>query len=180
MLTSELLEQWIAGNNRFAFHQTEEYALERILAQGLRPWDEETDPDWQGGEWQGWVRPRVGRVYLWTAEKTRGFPPAIRVDLRSLDPARFGCDEDRIRPDWGLEPPARVGADWQPGDMTLGEWADLHAQLVDAPERVLSSMQPGARNPGSIAYQGRISPDALELNPRFVAEMNRLGQPLFG
>lgn len=180
MLTGELLEQWIAGNGAFAFHATEEYALRRILAQGLRPWDGEDDPDWRGGEWQGWVRPRAGRVYLWTAEKERGLAPALRVDLRKLDPARFGCDEDRILPEWGLELPARVGREWLPGDLTQGEWADAHAALIDTPERVMHSMRPGKRNPGSIAYLGRIAPDALELNPRYTAEMNRLGQPLFG
>lgn len=177
-MTRDELDQLIREHGRYAYHQVSERAqlgmpaadaVSQILEQGLIPRDVDYD------EMQN---PRRGVVYLMVEDGGLydEHEAQLRVDLTKLDPEMFTADEDAFDPtaddayelDGATEFPFWSLGDWYDAydetgvrPITLGEWAEENAELMDQGSHVLAS----AARRGAVGYKGVLPAHAIERNP---------------
>ena len=166
----------------YAYHQTADENVGKILQQGLMPWNQigKTLYDRTIGE------PRPDHIYL------RLDMPRIcqiKVDLKQLNPSNVDLDEDALdlglsgnTPIEGVSPLPEHLLDTNPnsggmyyrqklmeGQQSLGEYAESQAAIIDQPANVQRSI-PALK---TFAYRGSIPPQAVSLNEQY-ADYNKL------
>lgn len=163
MLTGEARDAWIRGNGPWLYACIRKYQWPFILRDGYLPRSETDEPTMLPA-----MEPRPGYVYLltdWTptARLNGGVhglgEPQFRVDIRSLDRARFACDEDRIgatRPLLKQREEVKALPGWDELDErkdgeTVGAWMNRHEHIVDQSEWVHFCM-----TENTVAYKGGI------------------------
>jgi len=175
-----VLESWMATHGPYIFHVTSDDATrQKILSEGLIPWDE--GPGSFAWETEPFLMPRPGHVYLGTEEFMRALALSLevrshtllRIDLRELDPQRVNPDEDIFLPcgylgqlepkDFGIDDPIhlvddpRYNTEEEPRPYaSYGEWAE---DTDFGRDPVVTGASLGY---GSVAFRGVVPPSALE------------------
>ena len=150
--------------------------VQKIMQEGLRPRNDD-----EQGNYDNHLRSRPGHVYF--GDESFYGPsrvnPAFRVKKQNLDPNLINPDEDffdangrsqGILDEEGVPTYNQELDNWEPDpdedqeEYTLGDWAESWGPRLDhyAPESLEDN--------GTVAYRGKINPEHLELNPKWVAE----------
>jgi hypothetical protein len=158
------LAQSPAASPRYWYHATSLPRARKILQEGLRPWDEVGQTNYDG-----YLKPRPGHVYL-TSDLSRAKQHAfeshahltrvpslaiLRVHPASLDPNRINPDED-AHPAFSDGIPAE---DDFPDTRSLGQYAEDEGwgDYLPVSHDAIEGHQ-------SLAYRGMIPASALELH----------------
>jgi len=146
-ITPDQLQEWIA-KHPYAYHRTEQgpQTVQKILREGLIP-----DPEYLN---TGQAGSAPGHVYLITDDGRWGVPrktpwAQLRVDISKLDPSRINFD-----------------ADWAPEELGSSWLRHENVNFQDSPWNEPNKVEDSYKR-GSIAYNGRIPPEALEINPEY-------------
>jgi RNA:NAD 2'-phosphotransferase (TPT1/KptA family) len=151
---------------QYGYHGTTKARAERILKEGLKPWDSPDVDQVHGNPFEyEYYEPRPGHVYLALDPKIaidathdidddrEGGATVLRIDLSKLDPQKINPDEDG-------HPQAGNYEEWEEADYdkwpTLGIWAEDTGFGNDPYETV---DQLNGYN--SLAYRGVIPPEAI-------------------
>lgn len=164
-------------SRRYLYHWTEPDNLQRILEDGLLPWNGGAG----GHTWSSEMASRPGHVYMmgetpswdesedwenpWTGDTGYEgvYPPdgtvPVRVDLSKLSPEYLVADEDHA----GAVAFAHddISNPDLPQFSSLGEWAEHEAAFVDSPDLAWSSVE----QMNSLAHRGSIPPEAVSIDP---------------
>ena len=94
MLTRKQLDEYVHARGPYFYHCTAAENLPAIAREGLKPWDGAAGTAYRYSLYE----PRPNRVYIGSSAYVKQFQSGIslRIDLRLLDPATLGADEDQI------------------------------------------------------------------------------------
>lgn len=146
-LNPATMEKWIARYGPYLWHETKPEFLDDILREGLVPGK---------NMHAGWGGSRPDRVYLWSQRPRSGsHQVALRVDMRQLDAAKFGADDDSyyMLPGVSDEQSALLA------DGPISGWGDFVDDHPDGDGEDHTS--DSLHGHGAVSYAGVIPPSAL-------------------
>lgn len=170
-VTPEWLGDRIYPRQHF-YHGTSAENAQRILKEGLKPWDDPSvDQNWGNQYEYEWLEPRPGHVYLGTnpdivrehgsyrSNEFRPSPGAIlQIDPAYLDPRNVNPDEDATN--------SSAADAWERPEgsphKTLGEQAEAENWGADP-----STTEGQIDHSGLLAYRGIIPPEAISVHSEF-------------
>lgn len=149
----------LSEQSPYMYHWTEPEKVDRILKEGLRPYD-----DGQGHRWDPYLTPRPGHVYMMGPHPERSDYPSsgtvpIRIDMTKLDPVNLSADEDHASGQSFLDDEVTNPSESE----SLGQWAEDNSHYVDDPDNTWESLA----FLNSLAHRGAIPPEALSKDPNW-------------
>jgi hypothetical protein len=154
---------------QYGYHGTSRARADRILKEGLKPWDSPDVAQVHGSPYESdYYEPRPGHTYLALDpviaqgathsidDDWEGGATLLRIDLSKLDPNLINPDEDGHPQAGDYENWEAAWEDGEPKWRTLGIWAE-DTGFGDDPQETVDQLN----SYSSLAYRGVVPPEAI-------------------